>query len=110
MLTDEYFVPAMIPIIHAIGVAMKVEEVWENLAPGSRRAKRGFEFHPFGVPDICDCPANQLTNFTVSVYVTILLQHFEVLLATIVKRSLKGNTAHTLPNDNIHIPVEFRHQ
>ena len=76
MLTDEYFVPAMIPIIHAIGVAMKVEEVWENLAPGSRHAKRGFEFHPFGVPDICDCPANQFTNFT------ILLQYFEVLLAT----------------------------
>ena len=63
---------------------MKVEEVWENpdqfnpdiFAPGSRHAKRGFEFRPFGVPDIHHCPANQFTNFT------ILLQHFEVLLAT----------------------------
>ena len=84
MLTDEYFVPAMTPIIHAIEVAMKVEEVWENpdqfnpdrFAPGSRHAKRGFEFRPFGVPDIRHCPTNQFTNFMVSVYVTILLKFY----------------------------------
>ena len=64
MLTDEYFLPAMTPIIHVIGVAMKDEEVWENpdqfnpdrFAPGSKHAKRGFAFR---VPDIRQCPANQ---------------------------------------------------
>ena len=116
MLTEGYFVPAMTPIIHAIGVAMKSEVVWESpdqfnpdrFAPGSKHAKRGPEFRPFGVPHIRRCPANQFTYFMVSVYVTILLQRFVLLTANEKVPEKKYGVA-TSPKDDIHIVVEYRH-
>lgn len=52
---DGYRVPARTPILHALGVAMCNEAVWEDadifnpdrFAPGSPHAKRGPELRPF---------------------------------------------------------------
>ena len=84
---DGYHVPAKTPIIHAIGVTMKNETIWEKpdlfnpdrFTPGSICAKRGLEFRPFGVTHIRRCPANQFTYFMASVFVTILVQRFVFL-------------------------------
>ena len=87
IMLDGYCVPAITPIIHALGVAMNNDAVWEEpdkfnpdrFAPGSPHAKRGPEFRPFRVPHIRRCPANQFTYLMVSVYVTILLCQFILL-------------------------------
>ena len=110
-----YSVPAGTPIIHAIGVAMKSESVWdevnsfnpERFAPETKHAKRGPEFRPFGVPHARRCPANQFAYFMVSVYVTILLQRFIFLP---VKNEIPGKKygIATSPTDDVYIQVEFR--
>lgn len=115
-LTEGYFVPARTPIIHAIGVAMKSEVIWESpdqfnpdrFTPGSKHAKRGPEFRPFGIPHIRRCPANQFTYFMVSVYVTILLRRFVLLIPNEQIPEKKYGIA-TSPKDEIHLEIEFRH-
>ena len=84
IMVDGYCVPAKTPIIHALGVAMYNNAIWENpdkfnpdrFAPGSRHAKRGHEYRPFGVSNYRRCPANQFTYMMVSIYVTIILHCF----------------------------------
>ncbi len=113
---DGYCVPAKTPVIHAIGVAMKNENVWEDVncfnpdrfAPETKHAKRGPEFRPFGVPHVRRCPANQFTYFMVSVYVTILLQRF-VFLPVDDKVPEKKYGIATSPDD-AYIQVTFRHE
>ena len=85
VVVDGYQIPANTPIIHSLGVAMHNPSVWDDpqkfdpdrFAPGSKHAKRGHEFRPFGVSSLRRCPANHFTYIMSSVYVVILLQHFE---------------------------------
>lgn len=112
-----YLVPAKTPIIHAIGVAMKNNAVWNNpntfdpdrFAPGSVHAKRGPEFRPFGVPNIRRCPANQFVYFMVSVFVTILLQRF-VILTNDEKEAEKHYGIASSPKEKLYIKVQLRCQ
>ena len=85
VVVDDYHIPANTPIIHSLGVAMHDPNVWENpqkfdpdrFGPGSKHAKRGHEFRPFGVSSLRRCPANHFTYIMSSIYVVILLQRFE---------------------------------
>ncbi len=84
VVVDGCYVPAKTPIIHAIGVMMMNEDVWEDprcfnpdrFAPESKHAKRGLEFRPFGIPHVRRCPANQFVYFMASVYIAVLLHRF----------------------------------
>ena len=117
MIVDGYHVPAKTPIIHAIGVVLKNEAIWENperfdpdrFSPGSKHAKRGPEFRPFGIPHARRCPANQFTYFMVSIFVTILVQRFIFLTVDEQMPEKKYGIA-TSPKDGIYIQVKFRDQ
>jgi len=54
--------------------------VWEcpeirSFSPGSKHAKRGIEYRPFSVSNLCQFPANQFTYAMVSVFLTVILYH-----------------------------------
>ena len=112
---DGYHVPAKTPIIHAIGVTLKNEAVWEQpdrfnpdrFAPGSKHAKRGHEFRPFGVSLTRRCPANHFTYFMASVYITILIQKF-VLLPDNEQVVTKSYGIATSPKEDTCIQVKYR--
>ena len=116
IMVDGYWVPAGTPIIHALGVAMNNSTIWEcpdkfnpdRFAPGSRHAKRGIEYRPFGVTNIRRCPANQFTYTMVSVFATIILHRF-----TLQKMSeedvIKVYGIATSPKDEAPIQVTLRH-
>ena len=86
IMVDGHCVPAGTPIIHALGVVMNNKAIWECperfnpdcFAPGSRHAKRGFKYLPFGITDIRGCPTNPFTYMMVSVFVTILVATFPI--------------------------------
>ena len=117
IMLDGYCVPAKTPIIHALGVVMNNDAVWEEpdkfnpdrFAPGSPHAKRGPEFRPFRVPHIRRCPANQFMYLMVSVYVTILLRQFILPTEDGHVPERKHGIA-TSPKDELHIVVEPRQQ
>ena len=112
-----YHVPANTPIIQAIGVTMNDEAIWENpdcfnpdrFSPGSKHAKRGVEFRPFGISHTRRCPAKQFIYFMVSVYITILVQRF-VFLTVDEQEPEKNYGIATSPRDEIHIQVKLRCQ
>jgi cytochrome P450 len=81
---DGYHVPANTPMIHAFNVALNNVMAWQNpssfdperFAPGSKHAKRGHEFRPFGASCTRRCPANQFVYTMMSVFLTVLTQKF----------------------------------
>jgi cytochrome P450 len=87
---EGFRVPPGTPIIQAIGVTMKDSTIWDDptafqpdrFAPGSKHAKRGREFRPFGISRDRHCPANLFTYTMVSVYVTMITQHFDISTTT----------------------------
>ena len=89
IMVDGHCVSAGTPIIHALGVAMNNKAIWEHpdkfdpdrFAPGSKHAKRGFEYRPFGVTNVRRCPANQFTYMMVSVFVTVLVHAFTLKIS-----------------------------
>ena len=116
IMVDGHCVPAGTPIIHALGVAMNNKEVWEcpdrfnpdHFAPGSRHAKRGFEYQPFGVSNIRRCPANQFTYMMISVFVTILVRAFTLQIIDGQDIEKVYGIATSPKNDPL-IQVELRH-
>ena len=114
---DGYHVPAKIPIIQAIGVALNNETIWENpehfdperFSPGSKHAKRGPEFRPFGIPHVRRCPANRFIYFVVSIYITVLLQRFTFLTVDEQAPEMDYGIA-TSPKDEVYIQVMLRSQ
>ena len=117
VMVDGHCVPAGNPIIHALGVAMNNKTIWEcperfnpdRFAPGSRHAKRGYEYWPFGVTNIRRCPANQFTYMMVSVFVTILVHSF-TLQPTDGQDIEKVYGIATSPTNDPLIQVELRQQ
>ena len=110
-----YHVPAKTPIILAMGVAMKNEAIWQNpdtfdpdrFAPGSKHAKRGPEFRPFGVSVLRRCPANLFTYCMMAVFVTVLVRRF--FISAVDEQVLEKVLAIvTSPKDEILIRVEQR--
>ena len=116
IMVDGYCVPAGTPIVHALGVAMHNNAVWESpdkfnpdrFAHGSTHAKRGHEYRPFGVSNIRRCPANQFTYMMVSVYVTIILNCF-TLRPVDEKNVEKVYGTATGPKDDPLVQLELRH-
>lgn len=116
IMVDGYCVPAGTPIIHALGVAMHNNTIWENpdkfnpdrFAHGSTHAKRGHEYRPFGVSNIRRCPANQFTYMMVSVYVTIILNCF-ILRPVDEKHVKKVYGTATAPKDDPLVQLKLRH-
>ena len=117
IMVDCHCVPASIPIIHALGVVMNNKAIWEcperfnpdRFAPGSRHAKRGYEYRPFGVSNIRRCPANQFTYMMISVFVTILVHSF-TLRITDGQNIEKVYGIATSPKNDPLLQVELRHQ
>ena len=115
IVVDGYCVPAGTPIIHALGVAMSNNAIWESpdkfnpdrFAPGSRHAKRGHEYRPFGVSNVRRCPGNQFTYMMVSVYVTIILHCF-TLQAVDEQNVEKVYGIATSPKDDPLVQLELR--
>lgn len=113
-----YLVPANTAIIHCMGVTLSDEAIWEEpgsfdperFAPGSRHANRGREFRPFGVSCQRRCPANHFTYMMVSVYLTILLQHFTFLSVNPEERVEKCYGIATSPKEDIRLQVECRNE
>ena len=117
IMVDGHCVPAGTPIIHALGVVMNNKAIWEcperfnpdRFAPGSRHAKRGYEYRPFGVSNIRRCPANQFTYMMISVFVTILVHSF-TLRITDGQNIEKVYGIATSPKNDPLLQVELRHQ
>ena len=115
-MVDGYCVPAGTPIIHVLGVAMNNNAIWERpdkfnpdrFASGSRHAKRGYEYRPFGVSNVRRCPANQFTYMMVSVYVTIIIHCF-TLRAVDEQNVEKVYGIATSPKDDPLVQLELRH-
>ena len=113
---EGYHIPANTPIIHAIGVAMQNPAVWgedsklfkpDRFSPGGEHAKRGHEFRPFGVSCARRCPANLFVYTMISVYITVLIQHF-VVSAMNEKEVGKKYGIATQPKGDIHLRVTPR--
>ena len=115
---DGYNIPAETPIIQAIGVSMQNSTLWENpgsfeldrFAPGLPRSKRGPEFRPFGVSCIRRCPANHFTYLLMSIFVTVLVQHFIFTISAGEGKEVKKEySIATSPNlEGIQVQVELR--
>jgi len=115
IMVDGHCVPAGTPIINALGVAMNNNAIWEcpgrfnpdRFAPGSKHAKRGLEYRPFGVGNIRRCPANQFTYLMISVFMTIVLHQFT--LQTMGKQDIeKVYGIATSPKNELLIQAELR--
>ena len=118
MVVEGYHIPANTSIIHAIGVAMLNPDLWgesprafrpENFAPGSRHAKRGHEFRPFGVSCPRRCPANLFTYAMVSTYVTVLIRHLVVSAPECGEVERKHSIA-TSPRGTVRLTVTPRNR
>lgn len=116
MMVDGYPIPANTHIICAVGVAMHDSKVWDNpdvfdpdrFAPGSKHAKRGHEFRPFGVSLKRRCPANLFVYVMISVFVAILVRHFKFSLTDSQIEVEKKYGVVTGQKGNVYIQVDRR--
>jgi len=117
LVVDGYHIPAETPIIHAIGVTMMNEAIWEDpktfnpdrFAPGSQFSGRKHEFRPFGIPLARRCPANLFTYAMVSVFLSILLQHF--IISVVGEHETETEKSYGVaagPKEDITIEVQYR--
>lgn len=117
LVVDGYHIPAKTPIIHAMGVTLMDEAIWDDpktfkpdrFSPGSSFSKRKHEFRPFGVSVPRRCPANQFMYAMASIFLSVLLQRFIIVPASEHEgEDEKIYGFATYPKGDISIEVQYR--